>query len=202
MCSAFNPSKGTHTWSSGAANAAAQLGVRCLAQGSHLSRGQFLPEPRFKPTTSCYKSDALSIRPWLPHLLWSGNYKLTTSKNIHLSIYQCPPNIPNDTLPSHNKPLVPSLFWKMALQQKGNLNLVQQFCDYFVTILLPRVLPHNIKYNIIILLERLASPHKVCTVSNSHTQTINPFTQTVCGLLIRHSPFLMCIWSIATQARS
>ncbi len=23
-----------------------QLGVRCLAQGSHLSRGQFLPEPR------------------------------------------------------------------------------------------------------------------------------------------------------------
>ncbi len=48
----------THTWSSGhththleqwAVNAAApgeQLGVRCLAQGSHLSRGQFLPEPR------------------------------------------------------------------------------------------------------------------------------------------------------------
>ncbi len=39
-----------------------QLGVRCLAQGSHLSRGQFLPEPRFEPTTSGYKSDALSIR--------------------------------------------------------------------------------------------------------------------------------------------
>ncbi len=54
----------THTWSSGnthththththleqwAVNAAApggQLGVRCLAQGSHFSRGQFLPEPR------------------------------------------------------------------------------------------------------------------------------------------------------------
>ncbi len=60
----------THTWSSGhtpgaadthththththleqwAVNAAApggQLGVQCLAQGSHLSRGQFLPEPR------------------------------------------------------------------------------------------------------------------------------------------------------------
>ncbi len=31
-------------------------GVRCLAQGSHLSRGQFLPEPRFKPTTSSYKT--------------------------------------------------------------------------------------------------------------------------------------------------
>ncbi len=28
------------------------LGVRCLAQGSHLSRGQILPEPRFEPTTS------------------------------------------------------------------------------------------------------------------------------------------------------
>ncbi len=37
-------------------------GVRCLAQGSHLSRGQFLPEPRFEPTTSGYKCDALSIR--------------------------------------------------------------------------------------------------------------------------------------------
>ncbi len=40
---------GTHTHTPGAVNAAApgeQLGVRCLAQGSHLSRGQFLPEPR------------------------------------------------------------------------------------------------------------------------------------------------------------
>ncbi len=39
----------THTHTPGAVNAAApgeQLGVRCLAQGSHLSRGQFLPEPR------------------------------------------------------------------------------------------------------------------------------------------------------------
>ncbi len=39
-----------------------QLGVRCLAQGSDLSRGQFLPEPSFEPTTSGYKSNALSIR--------------------------------------------------------------------------------------------------------------------------------------------
>ncbi len=41
LCSAFNPSKCTHTRSK-AANAAApgeQLGVWCLAQGSHLSRG-------------------------------------------------------------------------------------------------------------------------------------------------------------------
>ncbi len=38
-----------------------QLGVRCLAQGSHLSRGQFLPEPRFEPTNLGYKSDALPI---------------------------------------------------------------------------------------------------------------------------------------------
>ncbi len=47
--------------------------VRCLAQGSHLSRGQFLPEPRFEPTTSGYKSDALSIRattaPRMPRIL-------------------------------------------------------------------------------------------------------------------------------------
>ncbi len=45
------------------------LWVRCLAQGFHLSRGQFLPEPRFEPTTSGYKSNALSIRPRLPPLL-------------------------------------------------------------------------------------------------------------------------------------
>ncbi len=68
--SAFNPSKWTHTpgavgsWRCGAGE---QLGVRCLAQGSHLSRGQFLPEPRFEPTTSDYKSNSLSTRPRLPH---------------------------------------------------------------------------------------------------------------------------------------
>jgi len=28
-----------------------QSGVRCLAQGSHLSREHFLPEPGFEPTT-------------------------------------------------------------------------------------------------------------------------------------------------------
>ncbi len=37
-------------------------GEQSGAQGSHLSRGQFQPEPRFKPTTSDYKSDTLSIR--------------------------------------------------------------------------------------------------------------------------------------------
>ncbi len=41
-------------------------GVRCRAQGSHLSRGHFLPEPGFKPTTLFYKSNALSTRPRLP----------------------------------------------------------------------------------------------------------------------------------------
>ncbi len=64
LCSAFNPSKCAHTWSSGQPMLmpGEQLGVRCLAEGSHLSRGQFLPEPRFEPTTSGYKSDTLSIR--------------------------------------------------------------------------------------------------------------------------------------------
>ncbi len=58
--SVFNQSKYTHLeqW---AADAAAP-GEQCLVQGSHLSRGQFLPEPRFEPTTSGYKSDALCIR--------------------------------------------------------------------------------------------------------------------------------------------
>ncbi len=39
---------------------------RRLAQGSHLSRRQFLTEPKFEPTASGYKSDTLSIRPRLP----------------------------------------------------------------------------------------------------------------------------------------
>ncbi len=60
--SAFNPSKCTHTWSSGQPGSS----WGCLAQASHLSRGQFLPEPRFEPKTSVYKSNALSIRPRLP----------------------------------------------------------------------------------------------------------------------------------------
>ncbi len=49
-------------WAADAAAPGEQLGVRCPAQGSHLSRRQFLPELRFEPTTSGYKSDALSIR--------------------------------------------------------------------------------------------------------------------------------------------
>ncbi len=69
LCSAFNPSKCTHTvvnthleqWAANAAAPGEQLGVRCLAQGSHLSRGieggesagysQSLPDLRLKPTT-------------------------------------------------------------------------------------------------------------------------------------------------------
>ncbi len=59
-----HPSAHTHLeqWAAEAAESGEQLGVRCLAQGSHLSHGQFLPEPRFEPTTSGYKSDGLSIR--------------------------------------------------------------------------------------------------------------------------------------------
>ncbi len=50
-------------WAVNVAALGEQLGV---AQGSHLSHGQFLPEQRFEPTTSGYKSNALSIRPRLP----------------------------------------------------------------------------------------------------------------------------------------
>ncbi len=65
MCSLLLTHPSAHTWSSGQLTLwrpLSSLEVRCLVQGSHLSRGQFLPEPRFKPTTSGYKSDALSIR--------------------------------------------------------------------------------------------------------------------------------------------
>ncbi len=69
MCSLHLTHPRAHT--PGAADTAApgeQFEIRCLAQGSHLSRGQFLPEPRFEPTTSNYKSNALSTRPRLPHI--------------------------------------------------------------------------------------------------------------------------------------
>ncbi len=89
LCSAFNPSKCTHTvvnihleqWAANAAAPGEQLGVRCLAQGSHLSRGieggestgYSLPPPTIhaRPETQThdlrgYKSNSLSIRPRLP----------------------------------------------------------------------------------------------------------------------------------------
>ncbi len=55
LCSAFNPSKCTHTvvnihpeqWAANAAAPGEQLGVRCLAQGSHLSRGIFFCYQQF-----------------------------------------------------------------------------------------------------------------------------------------------------------
>ncbi len=72
-------------WAANAAAPGEQLGVRCLALGSHLSRGieggenapYSLSPPtipagagtRYEPTTLGYKSDALSIRPRLP-LKW------------------------------------------------------------------------------------------------------------------------------------
>ncbi len=61
LCSAFNPTKCTHTavnthtpWTANDAAPGEQLGVRCLAQGSHLSRGSeggrecwlFTPPPK------------------------------------------------------------------------------------------------------------------------------------------------------------
>ncbi len=68
MFSTFNLSRCTHLeqWAADAAVPGEQSGIWCLAQGSQLSRGQFLLEPRFEPTTSGYMSDALSIRPRLP----------------------------------------------------------------------------------------------------------------------------------------
>ncbi len=74
MCSLHltHPSAHTHLEQC-AADAAApgeQLWDQGLAQGSHLSHGQFLLEPRFEPTTSGYKSNALSIRPGLVYFTY------------------------------------------------------------------------------------------------------------------------------------
>ncbi len=93
MFSAFSPSKCT-------ANAVApgeQLGFRfgALLKGLtsvvvlkvertlviHSPHQKFLPEPRFEPTTSGYKSDALSIRPRLPlNIPWSRKMIKTPMK--------------------------------------------------------------------------------------------------------------------------
>ncbi len=58
MCSLHltHPSAHTHLeqWAADIAAPGEQLGVWCHAQGSHLSRGHFLPEPGFKPTTLGY----------------------------------------------------------------------------------------------------------------------------------------------------
>ncbi len=51
-------------WAADIAAPGEQLGVRCLAQGSHLSRGHFMPEPGFEPTTSAIDSGAPSV--WSP----------------------------------------------------------------------------------------------------------------------------------------
>ncbi len=62
-------------WAANATSPGEQLGVRCLAQGSHLE-----PEPRFEPTTSGYKSDALSIRAMTaPGMLYAVRQRMALS---------------------------------------------------------------------------------------------------------------------------
>ncbi len=64
MCSLHLTNPSTHTRSSGQPalrRPGSSRGFSALLKG-HLSRGQFLPEPRFEPRTSGYKSNALSIR--------------------------------------------------------------------------------------------------------------------------------------------
>ncbi len=66
MCSLHLTHLSAHThleqWAADTVAPGEQLGVQCHAQGSQLSRGQLLLDLRFEPTTSGYKSDALSIR--------------------------------------------------------------------------------------------------------------------------------------------
>ncbi len=79
LCSAFNPSKCTHTvvnthpepmlrrpgssWGFGLTSVVVLKVERMLV--IHSPHRQFLPDPRFEPTTSGYKSNALSMRPRL-----------------------------------------------------------------------------------------------------------------------------------------
>ncbi len=73
MCSAFNPSKCTHTPGAlGSRRCGARGAVGGSVPCSRVSPQSWtIPaEPRFEPTTSGYKSNALSIRPWLPLFLY------------------------------------------------------------------------------------------------------------------------------------
>ncbi len=80
-------------WAADNAAHGEQLGLRWLAQGSHLSHEQFLPEPRFEPTTSGYKSNALSIRATTApdnlstEAINQSDSKLTMAKTKELSKY-------------------------------------------------------------------------------------------------------------------
>ncbi len=66
-------------WAADTAAPGEQLGFQSLAQGSHLRCGQFLPEPRFEPTTVEY-DDCVTIcnvvnkgTPLDPELLTAGD---------------------------------------------------------------------------------------------------------------------------------
>ncbi len=77
----------THTWSG---QSGEQFGVRCLAQGSHLSCGQFLPEPRLEPTISSYKSNALSTRDTTARAASLGQCWLKNSKDFLIIVFSRP----------------------------------------------------------------------------------------------------------------
>ncbi len=100
LCSAFNPSKCTHTavnthtpWthtrSSG--QPGEQLGVRCLAQVSHrhgIEGGESNNSCRTWDSNlwpSGYKSDSLSIRPRLPHVMYHVSCVLVRSLRVQCS---------------------------------------------------------------------------------------------------------------------
>ncbi len=90
-------------WAADAAVPGEQLEVRCLAQGSHLSRGQFLPEPRFEPTTLDYKSNALSTRPKtapeydILHIL-RAQFTSVINSSFHTSLNRFLPLMANFTI--------------------------------------------------------------------------------------------------------
>ncbi len=86
MCSLHLTHPSAHTLGAvGTAAPGEQLGVRCLAQGSHLSRGQFLLEPRFEPTG--YKSNALSIRATTATTVSRQLYCNYTSVIVHVLLF-------------------------------------------------------------------------------------------------------------------
>ncbi len=140
LCSAFNPSKCTHTRNSGQPTLrrpGSSWGFGALLKGLtsvvvlkvertlviHFPHWQFLPEPRFEPTTSGYKSDALSIRPRLVEIRYLLMFisRLNDRFMCHLNNILGNTAICHNTLKSHKMVFVAGIsfkkytFWNVRL---------------------------------------------------------------------------------------
>ncbi len=93
--SAFNPSKCTHLeqWAADTAVPGEQLGVQCLAQGSHLSHGQFLLERDSNPQPRVTSPTLYPLEPRPPRegnqLCLTALFFLDGTESVWVSVNVC-----------------------------------------------------------------------------------------------------------------